>query len=218
MTNTIYGKLTVGLIAAWFTFSLVASALHLFHTDPAAPPLPLVLAVLIPIGLFLSSYLSSRSFREFILSLNPRTLTIVHAWRIGGFVFLVLYTYGILPGAFALPAGWGDILIGATALTAATQLANPTHRKSFILWHLLGMADLVLALAMAALARFIGPQDLTNAHGIATTPMTVLPLSLIPTFVVPLLLILHIICIAQAKPWPKETRNGVREHTGSFAA
>jgi hypothetical protein len=31
--------------------------------------------------------------------------------------------------------------------------------------------------------------------------MTVLPLSLIPTFAVPLLMIFHIICIAQARRW-----------------
>jgi hypothetical protein len=33
--------------------------------------------------------------------------------------------------------------------------------------------------------------------------MTVLPLSLIPTFAVPLLLILHAISIAQARRWPQ---------------
>jgi len=32
--------------------------------------------------------------------------------------------------------------------------------------------------------------------------MTVLPLSLIPTFLVPLYLILHVISIAQARRWP----------------
>jgi hypothetical protein len=31
--------------------------------------------------------------------------------------------------------------------------------------------------------------------------MTVLPLSLVPTFIVPLLLIFHVICIAQARAW-----------------
>jgi hypothetical protein len=36
---------------------------------------------------------------------------------------------------------------------------------------------------------------------ISTDIMTTLPLSLIPTFVVPLLLIFHIICIAQATRW-----------------
>jgi hypothetical protein len=34
--------------------------------------------------------------------------------------------------------------------------------------------------------------------------MRVLPLNLIPTFVVPLLLILHLICIAQARRWPAQ--------------
>ena len=46
MTNAAYGKLTAGLIVAWFTFSLSASALHLFDTDPNRPPLPLLLAQL----------------------------------------------------------------------------------------------------------------------------------------------------------------------------
>jgi hypothetical protein len=31
--------------------------------------------------------------------------------------------------------------------------------------------------------------------------MTVLPLSLIPTFLVPLFMMLHVICIAQARAW-----------------
>jgi hypothetical protein len=218
MTNTTYGKLTTGLIAAWFTFSLSASALHLFRTDPSRPPLPLLLAVVIPIFLFFLWYRSSRSFREFVLSLSPRTLTIVQAWRIAGFVFLVSYTYGILPGVFALPAGWGDIVIGATAFSVGMKLANPSHRNSFILWQWLGIADLAAGVSLGALARFIGPQGLTNPNGITTAPMTVLPLSLIPTFAVPLMLILHIICIAQARRWSKQTHSGVRERAGSLAA
>jgi hypothetical protein len=43
--------------------------------------------------------------------------------------------------------------------------------------------------------------------------MTVLPMSYIPTFAVPLFLILHIICIAQARRWPAdfvEPRNRFR--------
>lgn len=62
MTNATYGKLTAGLIAAWFIFSLSASAMHLFRTDPSRPPLPILLAVLIPIFVFFLWYRSSRSF------------------------------------------------------------------------------------------------------------------------------------------------------------
>ena len=105
MTNMKYTQLTAGLIAAWFTFSVAASSLHLFRNDPSRPPLALLLAVLTPITLFSWWYLSSRPFREFALSLNLQALTLVQAWRIAGFAFLALYTYHILPGVFALPAG-----------------------------------------------------------------------------------------------------------------
>jgi hypothetical protein len=195
MTNAKYAKLTAGLIFVWFLFSLTASALHLFKTEPEQPPLPVGLAVLIPIVIVGVWSAVSRSFRQFLLELNPRTLTVVQAWRIAGFVFLVLYAYGILPGQLALPAGWGDIAIGATAPLVALKLANPHYRKSFIVWQLLGITDLVNAVGMGVAAGFINP------HGTPTSAMTVLPMSLIPTFAVPLFMILHFICIAQARQW-----------------
>ncbi|MGC2108497.1 MAG: hypothetical protein WA655_03210 [Candidatus Korobacteraceae bacterium] len=193
-----YGKLTLGLIAVWFVFALVASALHLFRNDPAAPPLPLGLGVVIPILVFAIWYAASPGLRQFVGSLNPQTLTLVQSWRTAGFVFLVLYAHGILPGVFALPAGWGDIAIGATAPLVALKLANPAHRRSFILWQALGMLDLVTAVTLGTTASFIDP------HRSTTAAMTVLPLSLIPTFAVPLLFIFHVICIARARQWSED--------------
>jgi hypothetical protein len=64
------------------------------------------------------------------------------------------------------------------------------------LWQLLGIADLVNALALGTLAGVIDP------HGISTAPMAVLPMSYITTFAVPVFFILHIISIAQARRWP----------------
>jgi hypothetical protein len=192
-----YAKLTTGLIGAWFVFSLGASALHLYTNGPNEPPLPLGLAALTPIVLFLAWFMSSAKFRQFALSLSPSVLTFVQSWRIAGFTFLALAAYGILPGLFALPAGWGDIAIGATAPFVALGLATPGHRKSFILWQILGITDLVSAVALGTLASVLNP------HAIAASAMTMLPMSLIPTFAVPLFLILHIICIAQAVRWPR---------------
>jgi hypothetical protein len=205
VTNAKYAKLTTRLIFVWFLFSLTVSALHLFRTEPDEPPIPIGLAVLIPIGVFVIWSATSQPFRRFLLSLNPITLTFVQAWRIAGFVFLVLYTYNILPGQLALPAGWGDIAIGATAPLVALKLANPNHRKGFILWQLLGITDLVNAVGMGVAARFINP------HGIATSAMTVLPMSLIPTFAVPLFMILHFISIAQARQWQEQPYPRVAE-------
>jgi hypothetical protein len=204
--------LTVGLGAAWLTFSVIASALDLYRTGQGQPPLALGLAVLIPIVVFLVWFARSAAFRQFALSLSPRVLTFVQSWRVAGFVFLVLAAYGILPRIFALPAGWGDVAIGATAWLVGWKLASADHRRSFILWQALGMTDLVMAVSMGTLAGVIDPRE------IPTSPMTVLPLSLIPTFAVPLLLILHVICIAQARRWPKRPSVPTRAQAQSQAA
>jgi hypothetical protein len=193
-----YAKFTRALIAAWFVFALAASALQLYRNAPNRPPLPLGLGVLVPVAAFLVWYAASRSFREFVLSVSPRALTLAHTWRVGGFVFIALASYRILPWLFAIPAGLGDIAIGATAAAVALNRTTPRHRTSFIAWQWLGMADLILAVSLGTLAGVIAPK------GVPTTAMTVLPMSLIPTFGVPLFFIFHIICVAQARRWPAQ--------------
>jgi hypothetical protein len=195
MNTATYGKLTAGLIAAWFVFALGASALHIFQTDPALPPLALGLAALIPVAAFLIWFAMSSGFREFALSLDPRTLTFIQAWRIIGFTFLPLFAAGLLPGVLALPAGWGDIAIGVTAPLAALKFATFGRRRAFVLWQILGILDLVTAMTLGPAARLISP------HEVAPSLMMELPMSLIPTFGVPLFIMLHVICIAQARRW-----------------
>jgi hypothetical protein len=210
-TKTNYRRLTGGLIAAWFVIALASSALHLLQGAPGEPPIPILIAVLTPVVAFSIWYGGSKPFRQWVLSLNPQTLTLIHAERIGGLVFLAMYTYKLLPGMFALPAGWGDIAIGATAYLAATRLI-PNHRRAFIAWQLLGVLDLAVALSMAAIASLLHP------GGVTTAPMTELPLSLIPAFGVPLFLILHIICIAQATRWPADQPHRLAHAAGSLGA
>jgi hypothetical protein len=157
-------------------------------------------------------FAASAGFRGFAMSLNPRVLSLVHTWRIGSFTFLVLNAFGILPALFAWPAGVGDMLIGATAPWVAWRLAQPDYRNRFVLWQALGMLDLVTAVTLGTTAGLINP------HGVAMTAMTVLPLSLVPTFIVPLLLIFHIICIAQARRWPERQNLQYREQLRPSAA
>ena len=207
-----YAKVTAGLVGAWFALSLTASALHLFRSSPNAPPLALGLAASPPSSHSQSGFRSRQDCGNCTLSLSPRILTMVHSWRVMGFVFLVLAAYGILPRAFALPAGLGDIAIGATASFVALKLASPNHRTIFIVWQVLGIVDLVTAVTLGTLVPLIDP------HAISTAAMSVLPLSLIPTFVVPLLLILHVICIVQATKWPSPQRAEIGQQLRSPAA
>jgi len=199
---TKYGKLLMGLLAAWFTFALVGSALHIFKNNEDRIGIAVALAAGIPILIFFLWIAASENFRQYTMSLNPRVLTFAQSWRILGIVFVILEARGILPAVFALPAGYGDIFIGITAPLVALWLANPNHRNAFIAWQLLGITDLVTAVTLGTTAQLIDP------HGPLMVPMTVLPLSLIPTFLVPLFFILHVICIAQAKAW--RTKKAVR--------
>jgi hypothetical protein len=211
-----YGRLIAILIGIWFAISVSASALLVFKAgSPTSilPPLPIGLAVVTPIVLFGLWFSVSPGFRDFALALDPRVLTLLQTWRIGGFTFVVLYSYGILPGVFALPAGLGDMAIGATAPLVAIYIADVAHRRRFIVWQILGVFDLLLAVTLGVLAS-ASPIGVL-ARGLTTDAMSELPLSLIPTFAVPLLLILHIICIAQAMQWRQ--RSIVEGSAGSRA-
>jgi hypothetical protein len=208
---TSYAKLTAWLVGAWFVVSLAASALHFYQAAPGQPPAAFGLAVAAPILIFVAWFSLSPAFREFTMSLNPRALTLIQSLRIGGYVFLVLASFAILPRLFALSAGWGDIAIGVTAPLVALKLAATNRRGSFMVWQFLGIADLVTAIALGTLAPVIDP------HGISTIAMSMLPLSLIPTFGVPLFFILHVICIAQAARWHEQPVRPVAPLFGSAA-
>ena len=212
MTNSTYVKTTAALIAAWFIAALVASSRHVFENNSARLGLSVAIAALAPILLFALWFAISPGFRGFVRSLDPRVLTLVQTWRIGGVVFVVLYGFGILPGVFALPAGLGDMAIGATAPFIAWKLADAAHRSGFLLWQALGITDLVMAVSLGTTA------PLLSANGASIAPMTVLPPSLVPTFFVPLLLIFHIICIDQARQWQAGQHPAVKEHLRSSAA
>lgn len=193
-----YAKRIVGLICAWFLVAVAASALGVFRGNINGFGAAVGVAALAPILIFFVWFASSSRLRAFALSLSPRALTFAQSWRVLGFVFVLLEAHRLLPGVFALPAGYGDMTIGMTATLAAWKLARPERRARFMLWQALGIADLVVAVGTGVTAPLVDPQAVSMA------PMTMLPLSLVPVFFVPLLLMLHVICIAQARSWQRQ--------------
>jgi hypothetical protein len=201
---TKYGKITAGLLVVWFVTVLTASALDLFKNGSDRFGFGVAVAALAPMIVFSLWFAASEGFRNFALSLNPRVLTSVQLGRIVGFTFVLLEARNVLPAIFAMPAGYGDMFIGATAGFAAWKLAEPAHRNGFIFWQALGILDLISAVGLGTTAGLIDPR------GPSMGAMTVLPLSLIPTFFVPLFMMLHVICIAQARSW--RVASQVRSH------
>lgn len=187
------------VLAIWFGLVFFFAANEVFVLPPEAPPFPILFSVIVPLAVFLAAFLGSGVFRAFILTADLRLLTAIQAWRAGGLGFLALHAYGILPGLFAWPAGLGDIAIGVTAPWVALALIRkPAFAGSrlFVIWNLLGILDLVVAVSTGVL----GSGFVAGLVGIITTaPMAQLPLVLIPAYLVPLFIMLHLTALFQAR-------------------
>jgi hypothetical protein len=191
-------SLIVAVLSLWFLLALVGSLLGVFDSRQR-PPIALGAAAILPVIAFAIGSLTWKGFRQFVLASNLRLLTLAQSWRIGAVVFLILYDQRILPGVFALPAGWGDIAIGVTAPLVAWAISSKKHfpKQILVLWNVLGMLDLVMAVTLGILAS-ASPLGIL-AGEITTQAMGRFPLSLIPTFFVPLLFILHLIALSCAR-------------------
>lgn len=174
--------LVVALV--WFLLALLIGASGLLASIP--PPFPqafLFSLVIVLLLLFWRSFL----FREWLLSVDIRVLVLIHLSRFVGIYFLVLYSRGDLPYAFAVPGGWGDIAVAATAIPASLFLQNEgaISRRILFLWNVFGLVDILLVIATAS--------RLAMANSESMVALTRLPLSLLPTFLVPIIVFTHII-------------------------
>ncbi len=187
------------VLLVWFALVTVLGAGGGFVTPPGTPPLPILIGVTAPILVFLAGLWLRRSFRELLLAADLRFLMAIQAWRFAGLGFLALYVHGVLPGSFAWPAGLGDIAIGVTApwlLVALIRRPGFAASRTFVVWNVLGIVDLVVAVGSGAL----GSSLAVGAAGeITTGPMTQLPLVLIPAYFVPVFVMLHVTALLQAR-------------------
>ena len=116
----------------------------------------------------------------------------VHTVRLLGVSFIILFAAGRLPAPFAPVAGWGDIFVGATAIPVAWLVSRQTvNARSIVwIWNVIGIADLIAAIGLGATSS-PGPARLIFAE-LSSAIMTTLPWLLIPGFLVPLLITVHI--------------------------
>jgi hypothetical protein len=193
-------KLAAGVaLALWLVVVYLLGGSGAFVAQPGTPPRAILIGVVGPVVAFFAAYRASRSFREWALTADLRPIMAIQAWRFAGLGFLALYTHGVLPGSFALPAGLGDLAMGLTApWVLVALLRRPDFAKSatFKLWNVFGILDLVVALGTGALSSALA----TGKVGEVTSgPMAQLPLLLIPAYLVPILLMLHATALLQAR-------------------
>ncbi len=161
---------------------------------------PIAISAFVPVIVFFGAYALSERFRQFVLSVDLRTLTLLQMWRVVGFTFLTLYAYDVLPGLFAWPAGAGDVAVGLMAFVVLRRLdRDPDYGMStdYLRFHWLGLFDFAVAVATAGLAAGAFPALIPG--GITTSPMDVWPLNIFPSFGVPAFIILHSVALLKVR-------------------
>jgi hypothetical protein len=143
---------------------------------------------------FVTAYARSPRFREALLGVDLRPAVLFHLVRVvAGVGFLWLHARGQLTGAFALSAGWGDIVVGLAAIPAALALpaSTPARRLGVLLWNAVALLDILMVVVNANRLMFLGddPQVLTA--------LTRFPFVLLPLFIVPQVLITHFLVMAR---------------------
>ena len=167
----------------WFGAAVVAGHFVVLQRVPPAGVPGIIFGLT---ALVLYAYFRIAPLRAWVDALDLRSLVLFHLTRFVGIYFLVLYQRGELPRAFAIPGGIGDIIVATLVLPIAFAPLEPAKRyRAISLWNIIGLVDILLVVVTAARINFAAPLQLRA--------LTHLPLSLLPTFLVPLLIATHVI-------------------------
>lgn len=193
---------TVGLAAIilglWLAGAIALGAAGAFQQTAGGVP-TIQYAIFLPILIGALLIWRSDAVKRVIDAVPQSWMVGVQLYRGLGVIFLILYAGGWLPGLFAWPAGVGDILVGVLApIVAIAYARDPSQNGDMIsAWNWFGILDLVIAVS----AGFITSPSLVQPFAVepANLLITAFPLVLIPIFLVPLSIILHIASLAKLR-------------------
>jgi hypothetical protein len=174
------------ILLIWCVSASILGALGVLAT--LHPPFPQVILFGL-VALLLTAYRFSKEFRLWISSIPLTWLISVHSVRFVGFYFLWLYEQRQLPFTFAVLGGWGDIVVATLALVLL--VLRPSSRAIYHVWNTIGLIDIFFVVITAT--------RLALADSASMTALLRLPLSLLPTFVVPLVIFTHVVIFLRLK-------------------
>ena len=185
-----FSRFPARVVLIWLLVAIALGATGMLRRFVLPPP---AIALGLTTGLLLA-YWFSRPFKQGVRTFSPRALVLFHLTRLAaGIYFLVLFRRGILPGEFALVAGWGDIVVGLGAIVTAWTcfpIRNKARRVGLLVWNAVGLADILLVLSNALRIFLPNPA--------VAEPFSVLPLAILPMFVVPSVIFSHLVLFGSA--------------------
>ncbi len=184
------------LIIAWLLGVVVLSASGLLAHGDGWLRLLMPALILLPVAVFALAWRSSEAFRTLVLSIDTGVLVLLHSWRMVGLGFLFLYAHDVLPGLFAWLAGVGDMLAATGAMIIGTAMlkGKEVSRQTLWSWNSFGLLDFIIAIVIGTSLRSVYLGGAVN-----TDAMALLPLSLVPTVIVPLYIITHVMIYLQLR-------------------
>jgi hypothetical protein len=176
------------LLWGWFAAAILAGhRLTLRHLPPAA------LAGLAPVLAGLAWMLTRRlsSLRAFCAEVDVRALVLLQVVRASGLYFLFGEGAAGLPRGLALLAGAGDLIVAVMALPVAfAPMDGETRARAIRIWSVVSLLSLLASAGLLLRLALGEPLQLL--------PFAYLPLSLYPTFLLPLLLAAQAVLLGRA--------------------
>lgn len=203
--KTLY--IMLGLVIVWLVGSILCSILGLFN-QPNRPPVFFGMFLAGPILGFLIAYASNRRVQEVLMALPLWAVTAIHSLRLVGIAFVMATFTHVLPWQFGWPAGLGDAISAIVSILLAVSLYQKRYstwlRLRFITWNIFGLIGLFISISLGMLYS-------ASALGILSSPvsntraLSFLPYSLMPTFYVPALILLHLLALRRSAEIPESS-------------
>ncbi|HSM37660.1 MAG TPA: hypothetical protein VK837_14760 [Longimicrobiales bacterium] len=173
------------LVAVWFAAAAIVGLSGVYEgaRTPVIGGSNAALVVLSLLAIWLVP-----AIREGVRAIPLRWLILFHLTRFVGIAFLVMHANGVIPSEFAITAGWGDIAVAVLALVVAFALVPIRSRGSWwavLAWNVFGLVDILYVLRTGIGLGLADPAQMTW--------ITRFPMSLVPTFIVPLVLVTHVL-------------------------
>jgi hypothetical protein len=162
------------------------------------PPAPQLVVAGLTAALLLADRLAP-GFRAWADELDVRAVPTFHLTRFVGFYFLALYGRGELPRAWAVPSGLGDIAVAVGAALLLVAVGRPrtrAARRLYLAWNVLGLLDILFVVVTAARLALADPGSMAA--------LLRLPLSLLITFVVPVIIASHLLLFRRLRALDSE--------------
>jgi len=184
-------KTAIVLSIAW-VFAQSAIALSGFYLDTKTIPPHLMLAIAPPL-ILIAALFATASGRKFLDGMELKWCILLHTIRI--LVELNLYwlfLYKQVPAQMTFEAGNLDILAGITAPVIWWAYSKGyVHRRGLLIWNCLALLGVLNAFARALLSAPFRFQQF--AFDQPTVAILSFPFVLLPSFVVPVVLLCHLV-------------------------